>query len=165
MSRLMLPFALLISHFLLINHAATAHTVNDSANMTSALCSSKTFTGSLSDSSPMRFIISNDYHTVQIIIPSKTVCRQRITTFFIVATPDTLFDQLIAQVAKPVTPKITVATNIQVNDINIGSGADELELLLKTPCRVINNPNLNDFMSIATITTCLSRWATTFLSR
>ncbi|MBO9561878.1 MAG: hypothetical protein J7621_03855, partial [Niastella sp.] len=145
------------------NHAAAAHTVNDSVNLTSKLRSSKTFTGSPSDSTLMNFTVASIDHTVQVIIPSKTVCRQRINTFFIVAIPDTLLDQSIAQPGKSVTTKLTGATNIQVNNINIGGGADELELLLKTPGRVTNNTGLNGFVSIATVTAYLSRWATSFL--
>lgn len=166
MSRLMLPFVLLISHFLLINHVAAARTIDGLAYNTPALCSVNTIARSLSDSSPVRYTTSTGYHTVQVIIPTKTVCRQKITTFFIVVIPDYLLDQPIAQPEEPVTPGRTIdATNITVNNINIGGGSDELELLLKTPGRVINNSGLNSFTSITTITTCLSRWATSFLCR
>jgi hypothetical protein len=162
MSRLLLPFALLISHFSLINHTAAAHTIDRLINTTSSLRSVKTIAGSFSDSSPVRYTISSGYHTVQIIIPTKTVCRQRINTFFIVAIPDALLGKYTAQAEEPVIfNKTTDATNMLVN--NIGGGSDELELLLKTPGRIINNPGLNSFTSIAAITTYLSRWATSFL--
>lgn len=163
MSRLMLPFALLISHFLLINQTTAARNIDGLSYNTAALRSINTIARTSGDSSPVSFDTPASYHTVQMIIPTKTVCRQRINTFFIVAIPDTLFDQPIAQPEKNVTPKTISTTNMLVNDINIGSGADELELLLKTPGRVTNNSGLNSFMSIATITTCLSRWATSFL--
>lgn len=165
MSRLMLPFALLINHFLLINPTTAARNIDGLAYTTSTLRSIKTITRTSRDSSPVRFDIPAGYHTAQIIIPSKTICRQRINTFFIVAIPDTLLDKPIAQPEKTITPKPTYETNIQVDNINIGGGADELELLLKTPGRVINNPGLNGFMSFTTFTTYLSRWATSFLGR
>jgi hypothetical protein len=165
MSRLMLPFVLLISHLLLINQTTAARNTDGHTYSKPALLSINTIARTSSDSSPVRFDTPDGHHTVQMIIPTKTVCRQRINTFFIVAIPDTLLDQPITKPAISVTPKLTGATNVQVNNINIGGGADELELLLKTPGRVTNNPGLNGLVSIATVTAYLSRWATSFLGR
>ncbi|WP_315820468.1 hypothetical protein [Paraflavitalea speifideaquila] len=86
--------------------------------------------------------------TTVIIIPSKLVCRQRVTTFFLVADntgtsenwptlhPPTT-KAVIASPIQPMDSDTTHQTGFDLEAIPLGAGSDALEMMLKTHGRKI----------------------------
>lgn len=100
-----------------------------------------------------------------VIIPSKMVCRQQVSSFFIVPadmnTSGTLIDPpaVTAEEATltPTRPATEAKTSFTVEGISAGAGSDVLELLLKTPGRIVNNPDMNSLVNIGAFISCLSQ--------
>lgn len=95
------------------------------------------------DASPVKQpAATTGFHTVRVILPSKAVCRQKVSTFFLVTIPDTLVSQQTstpqepAIIDNPATNASSPKTGFTAGEIMAGTGSDVLELLLKTPGRL-----------------------------
>jgi hypothetical protein len=90
-----------------------------------------------------------------VIIPSKTVCQQRVSTFFIVTTPDTLLEQPVREPAPAANTTPKPGYSIPAG------GTDMLELQLKTPGRIIENPELSSLLDLRALALSLNTWSLT----
>ncbi len=107
-------------------------------------------TGNFADTSQIKPAATLNARSAIVIIPSKMICRQRINSFLIAAadtnTSGTLIDlPAITAEGPAITPtkQVTGAKNNFIVEGITGAGSDVLELLLKTPGRVVNNPDIN----------------------
>lgn len=160
---------LMYALFILINNFAFGQTTNSFAVKTQAAHDATTARGFI-DSNPAKPSAITGSYTAKVIIPSKSVCRQRVSTFFIVTIPDTLIGQpakeLTITIAIPAREASTGNTSFTINGIHAGAGSDVLELLLKTPGRIMNDPDLNNLADIRVLAAYLSSiWVTPHLSR
>ena len=156
--------------FLLIlaNNSVIGQTINGLAVSTQAAHYTTTVR-ELIDSNPAKPSTITGSYTVKVIIPSKTVCRQKVSTFFILTVPDTLIGQPIKEltaIAIPAREASTGTTSFTIPGIQAGAGSDVMELLLKTPGRIVDNPVLNYLVDTGVLAACLSSiWVTPHLSR
>ncbi|NII23740.1 hypothetical protein HB364_01520 [Pseudoflavitalea sp. X16] len=137
--------------FILVNNSIIGQTINGFVVTKQAASHTYAITKGLTDSGPVKQSsrTSSGVHTAKVIISSKGICKQSVSSFFIVNIPDTLISQPAAAVQEDTTTATKPARKagngqytLYVAGIAIGGGSDQLELLLKTRGRLTNHEDI-----------------------
>lgn len=127
---------LIYAVLLLVNHFASAQSINGLASHKPVALSLPLTTVSTSDHNGAKPAAASRT-TATVVLSTKGICKQNVHTVFIIPVTDTLHDGVAIA---PVMGKAASATITKeaytMEGVHIGTGSDELELLLKTPGRL-----------------------------